>query len=577
MKAALKLISLLLALALLGGVPAAWAEDSSYFTSRDLNQTYDAGKAVRIVLGGDSASCESASVSVLDTAVTISAEGIYVLSGTLANGQIIVDAPKDAKVQLVLSGADIHCETSAAIYVRQADKVFITLDAGTQNTLSCGETFEAIDESNIDAALFSKDTLTINGSGSLTVLSSGGHGIVSKGKLKITGGDVRVTAVNHGITAKNGVYMADGTLNITAGQDGLRAENAEETDRGLIVISGGSIQISADGDGIYASGNIEISGGDFTVTTGGGSAEAASDQEDRGGWDRGGWGSSSGSSQDSISTKGLKSDGIMSLSGGNYVLDCLDDAVHGSANVVISGGTYRITTGDDGVHADTDVLISGGTITIAQSYEGIEGQRIEISGGSIDITASDDGMNAAGGDDESQFGFFESSDSNEIIISGGCTVINADGDGLDSNGDFTVTGGELYVSGPENSGNGALDFNGTGTITGGIVIAAGASGMAQNFGSTSTQGAMLVSCSGQSGTVVTLLDEDGNELISWTGRKRFSSIVISMPNIQSDSTYTLTAGTFSQTITMNGLIYGSGFGFGGGGFSGFGGGGGHRP
>ncbi len=573
MKAARKLIPLLLALTLLGSVPAAWAEDSGYFTNRDLSQTYDAGKAVRILLEGDSASCESAAVSVLGAAVTISSEGIYVLSGTLTDGQIIVDAPKNAKVQLVLSSADIHCETSAAIYVRQADKVFITLDAGTQSTLSCGETFEAIDDSNIDAALFSKDTLTINGSGSLTVLSAGGHGIVSKGKLKITGGNVRVTAVNHGITAKNGVYMADGTLSITAGRDGLRAENDEETDRGLIVISGGSIHVSADGDGIYASGNIEISGGDFAVTTGGGSAEVSSSRDDRG-RDRGGWGSSSGSSKDSISTKGIKSGGIISLSGGNYVLDCPDDAIHGSANVVISGGTYQITTGDDGIHADTDVLISGGTITIAQSYEGIEGQRIEISGGSIDITASDDGMNAADGNSESQFGFFESNDSNEIIISGGCTVINADGDGLDSNGDFTVTGGELYVSGPENSGNGALDFNGTGTITGGIVIAAGASGMAQNFGSTSTQGAMLVSCSGQSGTVITLLDEDGNELISWTGRKRFSSIVISMPSIQSGNTYTLTSGTSSQTITMNGLIYGSGFSFGGGGF---GGGGKHHP
>ena len=261
----------------------------------------------------------------------------------------------------------------------------------------------------------------------------------------------------------------------------------------------------------------------------------------------------------------------MTLTGGDFTLDCQDDAIHSNADVNIAGGTYQIATGDDGVHADENVAISGGTIAI--SYEGIEGQCIEISGGKIDATASDDGLNAAGGDsgDDTRRSFMQSSGNNELIISGGYIVIDAAGDGLDSDGNLTVTGGNVYVYGPESSNNGALDFDGTGTVTGGAVLALGASGMAQNFDDSSSQGSILASCSTQAaGTVVTLLNANGNELISCTAKKGFSSVVISLPEIQSGQTYTLKIGSSTQNITMNGLIYGSGF-------SGFGGGGRWRP
>ena len=188
------------------------------------------------------------------------------------------------------------------------------------------------------------------------------------------------------------------------------------------------------------------------------------------------------------------------------------------------------------MHADENVAISGGTIVISASYEGVEGQRIEISGGEIDVTASDDGLNAAGGDsgDDTRRSFMQSSGNNELIISGGYIVIDAAGDGLDSDGNLSVTGGTVYVYGPESSNNGALDFDGTGTVTGGAVVALGASGMAQNFDDSSSQGSILASCSTQAaGTVVTLLDANGNELISCTAKKSFSSVVISLPEIQS--------------------------------------------
>ena len=492
-----KLVCLMLALALLP-LSAALAEEESYFTARDLAQDYDANKAAMIQLLDSEIAAGTESVTVSGTTATITAEGVYVLTGTLQNGQIIVDAPKDPKVQLGLDGVTIQSETSAAIYVRQADKVFLTLAAGTENNLSSGDAFEAIDDNNIDAAVFSKDTLTINGAGALTVASPAGHGVAVKGKLKITGGSVRITAARHGATGKNGVYICGGTLDITAGQDGLHAENDEDTTRGLVVISSGSVRIAADGDGLDAGGTLEITDGDFDIVTGGGSQNAPAHQEERG--DRGWFGwqdSASNSAQDTASAKGLKASGSVTLTGGDFTLDCQDDAIHSNADVNIAGGTYQIATGDDGVHADENVATSGGTIAISASYEGIEGQCIEISGGKIDATASDDGLNAAGGDsgDDTRRSFMQSSGNNELIISGGYIVIDAAGDGLDSDGNLTVTGGNVYVYGPESSNNGALDFDGTGTVTGGAVVALGASGMAQNFDDSSSQGSILASCS----------------------------------------------------------------------------------
>lgn len=156
--------------------------------------------------------------------------------------------------------------------------------------------------------------------------------------------------------------------------------------------------------------------------------------------------------------------------------------------------------------------------------------------------------------------------------------IDAGGDGIDSNGSLYVSGGEIYVSGPESNADGALDYDGEATITGGSLIAAGASGMAQNFGSSSTQGSILVTFTTQSaGTTISLLDESGNELISWQSGKTYNSVVISSPDITVGSTYTIKAGGYETTVTMDSVIYGNGMGIGGGFPGGNGGMGGQRP
>ena len=226
---------------------------------------------------------------------------------------------------------------------------------------------------------------------------------------------------------------------------------------------------------------------------------------------------------------------------------------------MISGGTYNISTSDDGIHADENTAISGGTVTIRESYEGIEGSLVDISGGKIDITADDDGINAAGGADQSGAGprkdGFESSADCYINISGGIITVDASGDGLDSNGGLMVSGGELYISGSESSGNGALDYGGEAIITGGIVVAAGAGGMAQNFGTDSTQGSILMSYPAFSDGTITLKDEAGKTLASYSPKKSYSCVVISCPEITTGNTYTVEACGQTSSVTMSSLVY----------------------
>lgn len=548
---------------------------SEMFSDRDLDASYDENTSAMITLNGVDAECKSDAVNISGATVTIQDEGTYILSGTLDDGMVVVNAESTDKVQLVLDGVSINSATSAAIYVAQADKVFITLADGSENSLSNGGEFVAIDDNNIDAAVFSKDDLTFNGEGMLTITSSAGHGVVSKDDLVVTNGAYSVTAGEQGLSGKESIRIADGTFTITAGKDGIHAENTDDASLGFVYLANGSYHITADGDGISASNVIQIDDGNYIIKTGGGSETVTLDTIGNWGWERPGerqdkMQNTNTTEEDTVSVKGIKSAGNLLVNNGTFEIDSADDALHSNANLTVNGGTWNLATGDDGLHADETTTVTAGSVAITQSYEGIEGQNITISGGSIELIASDDGLNAAGGNDQSgnggfggfQKGGFDTATDGAITISGGSIHINASGDGVDSNGSLIVTGGETYVSGPTNDGNGSLDYNGEATISGGIFLAAGSSGMAQNFGNTSTQGSMLVSVSGSENDVITLKDSSGKELLSWTADKAFTCVVISCPDIQQGETYTVIAGDTTQEVTMDSLIYGSGSGMG---------------
>lgn len=559
-------------------VPAAEPMDTKeLFSDRDYEGTYDAAEAIRITLNGSTAACSDSAVKIADSTVTITDGGIYLLSGTLDNGMIIVDADKAHKVQLVLENAAIHSETCAAIYIRQADKVFLTLTG--ENSLSNGGSFTAVDENNIDAVIFSKDDLTINGEGTLQITSPAGHGIVSKDALTVTGGCFEIQAASHGITGQDSVSIDGATMTITAGKDAIQADGEEDTTKGLVYIAKGSLALTAEGDGISASSQMQIDGGTFHIVTGGGSANAeVKVSENWGafggmggkpgdmGEKPGGMGGRPGgmggfgdpgateTQEDSASIKGIKAALNLVINDGSFTVDCADDALHSNAGLTVNGGNFVIATGDDGFHADETLSINAGSITISQSYEGLEGLCILLAGGNITLSSGDDGLNAAGGNDQSGFGghrggdMFGAGSNSYIIISGGTLFVDADGDGIDSNGNLTITGGNITVEGPTNGGNGSLDYGGTGTISGGTVIVTGSLQMAQSLVGDG-QGVLGVSVGDQQGgTAFEILDADGNIVLSAQPQKTYSCIVASSPQIRSGETYTLVIGGLSGEI-----------------------------
>ncbi|MBE6789786.1 MAG: carbohydrate-binding domain-containing protein [Ruminococcaceae bacterium] len=545
--------------------------DADMFTDRDGKAMYDESKAVTVKLNGTSATSSSDSVKISGSTVTITEEATYVISGTLTDGMIIVNAEDTAKLQLVLNGVDITAKTSAALYISEADKVFVTLAEGTQNILANGGSFTAIDDNNIDAAVFSKQDLTFNGSGSLTVTSPAAHGIVCKDDLVFTDGAYTINSASHGLDANDSVRISGSVkLSVDAGKDGIRCENTDDASLGFIYIGGGTINIEAEGDGIAASAYVQIEDGAFDILAGGGSENGSAPSSDNyGGFMGGGHGGMRpGGSQNlpaaadesSTSMKGIKAADSLFINGGTFRIDSADDSVHSDVSVTINGGTFEIKSGDDAVHAEESLTVTAGTFNITESYEGLEALNIDIKGGEFSITASDDGINAAGGTDFSgtvggRDGMFGgghggmgggmSSGNGSIVISGGKLFVKASGDGIDANGTLTISGGNTVVTGPVQGDTATLDYDRSATITGGTFIGTGAQGMAQTF-SASEQGVVAVRLGNQSAdTNITLKDKNGKTLISHTPELSFAVVILSSPDIVSGELYTVTVGSES--------------------------------
>lgn len=562
------------------------------FTERDLAGTYEESGAVYVTLSDDGITGETDGVVINGQTVTITAEGTYIFSGTLSEGQIVVDAD-NAKVQIVFDNVDITCASSAAVYVKSAEKVFVTLAEGSLNTLRNTDEYVAIDDNNIDAVIFAKSDITLNGTGSLTIVSAEGHGIVSKDDLKITGGTYDITAAGHALSGKDSVRIADGTFILTAEKDGIHAENADDEEEGYIYIADGDFAITSDGDGMDASNIVQIEDGIFDITAGGGAANSLKTHESDMPGEPGGGMPQNGRKPDgedmpemgekpdgenmpqdtttdesSTSTKGIKAGGGMYLNGGTYQIDSADDSIHSNANITIADGTYTLATGDDGVHADDALIVNGGTITVTESYEGLEGLTVTINDGTIDITARDDSVNAAGGTDQSGFGTFgdhfkgmdsaddetEETTDNEMWmeLNGGYIHILAGGDGVDSNGDLTINSGEIYIDGPSDNGNSAIDYGDRSSayVNGGTLVAIGSSGMAEGMSDSSKQKVLMVKLGEQmeAGDVV-MTDSEGNVIVSYTALKSYDCVIISTAEVESGATYTLTTSGTTTEVT----------------------------
>lgn len=560
---------------------------------------------------GTETTIEGQGAEVSNNKVTITKAGTYSVSGKVEDGQIIVDAGKEDKVYLILNGADINCSNSAPIYVKNAKKAIISLAEGTENNITDGETYVFEDESSNDpnAAIFSKDDMTIIGSGKLTVNANYNNGIASNDDLKIQSGNIIVNAKNNGIKGKDCINVTDGNITINSKGDGMKADNTTDDSKGYIYIEGGKININSEQDGIQAETELLVADGYITIKTGGGSENSTKANQSLGqrpdgmtkgekptmpdGMNKGErptmpYGQAQGerpemppdirqpsnnqdtnsnsntstntSTDESISMKALKATTNIIIDGGTFNIDSEDDSIHSNANAIINGGTFEIASGDDGIHSDTQLDINGGTINISKSYEGIESTTININDGSIHVVASDDGINAAGGNDIStETGMaghdkFSSSGDGLININGGYVYVDASGDGIDANGNIKMAGGTVLVNGPTNDGNGSLDYDGTFDISGGILVAAGSSGMAQMPSDSSSQKILNLNLTSQeANTVVNVKSSDGKNILTYAPLKNYSSVIVSTPDIKDNTKYTVSVGKTAKGEAKDGL------------------------
>ena len=366
------------------------------FTKRDLAGTYDESEAVKITLSGKTAACNSSNVQIEDGVVTIKAAGVYVLSGTFTDGTIVVDAGDDDKVQLVLDGVSITAADYAAIYAKNADKVFVTLAEGAGNSLTVSGDYVQTDDNNVDAVIFAKCDLTLNGTGSLTVKDNTGHGIVSKDDLVVTGGTYTIYSQDHCLNGKDSVRIADGTFNLSCDEDGIHAGNDDQQD-GYVYIEGGDINISVGDDAIHAEGLLIITGGDIDV---------------------------------SKSCEGVEGDKIL-VTGGDIDVISSDDGFNAAGGSSGSGDNHDGFGGGPGMggvdmDADNDayILITGGTININANGDGIDSNGcIGITGGSVYVLGSSDNGNGA-----MDYGICAAITGGEIVAVGGSGMAQGFGD-----------------------------------------------------------------------------------------------------------------------------------------------------
>ena len=535
------------------------------FSSRDMEVGYDESECVKISLKGTSGSCDSDTVNIADGTITITEEGTYILSGTMTEGMIIVDAEDSDKVQLVLDNANITCATSAAIYVKNADKVFITTAADSENTLTNGGKYEAIDDNNIDGVIFSKADLTLNGQGTLNIKANAGHGIVSKDDLVLTSGTYQINAEKHGLQGKDCLSIADGTYTIECGEDGLHTG-------GNLDIVNGTFQIKSGDDGMHADAaltiyngkiditesyegiegkTIDIIDGDISVVSSDDGLNATSGSTDTAD-------ASGNATAGSTDTAGVSGNATV---GSTDAADASGNATVGSTDAADASGNKTSMEGQKLADGQTPPEMPEGVDgqTPPEKPEGTDGQTqpekpegVDGDSGNGGPGNGDNPMGNGGAPGQAEEGVY-------LRIAGGTLHVNASGDGLDSNGNLYITGGEVYVSGPTNDGNSAIDYDGNASITGGILVAAGSSGMAQNLGEDSTQGVMMTGVdSGEAGSTITLEDSEGNELVSWQPDKVYTCVIISTPEIEKGGTYTLKTGDAEKEVTMESLVYSDG-------------------
>ncbi|MDO5451658.1 MAG: carbohydrate-binding domain-containing protein [Candidatus Saccharibacteria bacterium] len=424
----------------------------------------------------------------LSETLNISESGTYHLTGSLHDGQVIIDAGV-GEVRLILDNVNINNYTGPAILCHNAENLVIELVGNS--TLSDGNTYSATYDEDIDGTIYSKGDLAFSGIGTLNILANYKDAIVGKDDVKFNSGNYYITTADDAIRGKDSVYIVDGNFEITSTGDAIKSSNENDHGKGFVLVESGNISIVAGAKGINSVNSILIYSGDLNI-------------------------------------------------------ESYDDSVHSDNYVGIVGGNLEINAGDDGIHADREFIVDGGTINIVKSYEGLEAQIINLNDGSISIISSDDGINAGGGADSSGTNHpgadpFKADENALVNINGGSIYINASGDGIDSNGFLNFNDGNVIVDGPTDNGNGALDSGLGIEIQGGTVIAVGSSGMAESLGANSgiCNLSIYFDSLQPADTNVRIQDSSANTVIEHTSAKTFSHLAAGSKALVPGETYTI--------------------------------------
>ena len=439
----------------------------------------------------------------LSNSLEITQSGTYHLTGTLRNGNIVVKAPNDGVVRIILDNVTIQSANGPAIVCYSGDDLVI--ESIGSNTLSDGQSYDTSYDEDVTGAIYSKADLTFSGDGASFLTANYQDGVVGKDDVKFTSGTYNIVAADDGIRGKDSVYIIDGNYTIDSVADAIKTTNEVDQGKGFIMIEGGN----------------------FNLTSG---------------------------------SKGVKAINSILIKNGHFAINSVDDSIHSNNYVGISGGTFSIDSGDDGIHADRELIIDGGDITIAKAYEGLEAQKITMNNGTVNLTTTDDGINAGGGADSSSTNrpganAFDADENCIITINGGTLSVNAAGDGIDSNGWVYFNGGKITVDGPTNNGNGALDAGMGIVMNGGEVVAIGASGMAESLGTSSSvcNVSIYLSSAASAKTILTIQNSKGETVMEHTSAKSFNHIAFGSNVLELGETYSLYLnGEKQESFTISG-------------------------
>lgn len=496
------------------------------YTEEDLNDQWDVS-ATEIELHDTTAVAKGTGVTITDNKVTITQSGTYVFSGSF-RGQIHVAAATSDMVHVVFNNASVVNDTGAALFVEQASKAIVTVAANSNNQLS--EVAHG-DVATVPAVVVSHVDLVMNGRGRLHVSGKNQGGIISDGMLIFVSGGYDVVAATHALEGKNAVIVRMADITVTAGEDGIIASNNSELDKGYVLIENGSFRLNTVGNGINSETATEIYGGSFDIKTAG---DTGAD----------------------VSAKGITSAKSVIIASGEVTVQAADDGIHSNGDVTLLGGQISIDSGDDGVHADNRVTVSGtGTLNILKSVEGVEGGEIFFLGGNTTIVSSDDGVNAAGGKDTQ--GDSQAYAVGNLWIHDGTIWVESEADGIDANGNIEMTGGLVWLNGPEVGENGVIDFDGTFTLTGGDLWAAGIAKYIQApTSSTTTQITLAAVVPEQAAeTELIVTDGQGAEVTRFIPTVSYAYVVLSSPLFRQGETYTLsTANGPLTTVTATQIV-----------------------